>query len=136
MPRTAEARPLPATLSYEAQFTPNQDLVHKQDQIINLHFHDFKPTYRGKQVSRSDQRYQPLKSEHIYEMSLMCRSGFGAQQGDFDLVITEIDGWDKQDKKSLWTVLVGKMWGMVNWVMELFGRNRSRPDDEEKQPLV
>ena len=99
--------PEPAALSYEASFA--QPDGHKS---VNIRFGDFKAMYRGKEVGRDDSIYQPLHSEKIYEMSLMCRSGFGQQKGEFGVVVLGVSGWAKE-KELGW---LEWCMGMVRWV--------------------
>ena len=97
--------PEPAKLSYEATFSPSS--VSSQSITafgvtssvvgIEIPWKEFVPTYRGKKVESTDPRYKPLQTDSIYEMSLMCRSGFGKQSGVFDLVILSIGAIPRRD---------------------------------------
>ncbi|KAK1927967.1 complex I intermediate-associated protein 30-domain-containing protein [Papiliotrema laurentii] len=132
-------QPDPASLSYEASFTPSRSVDNSQ--TITLDFEQFKPTYRGREVGKDDPKYEPLRPETIYELSLMCRSDFGGQKGKFSLIVEEIKGWKKEGKEGWFVAVVntlGAVWtGLVVWVMGLFqGQGRIALRDEEKDPLV
>ena len=110
--------PEPASLSYEATFDlpkTGQAEAH----TVQLGWDSFVPTYRGREVGREDPRYQPLKSEGIYELGLMCRSGFGGQEGDFGVVIAGVEGWGKEPgvaSQSWWAWLCECWTGMRIWL--------------------
>lgn len=130
--------PEPASVSYEANFTPSKSLSGKE--TINIGFDDFKPFYRGREVKRDDPKYQPLKSEELYELSLMCRSGFATQKGDYSVIVYSIEGW-KKDKKAERSGFIGVLltiWtGLIAWVSSFFfNQGRIALHDEEKDPLV
>lgn len=130
--------PEPASLSYEASFTPSSDLTTEK---VNLDFEDFKATYRGREVKRDDPRYQPLHTEEIYELSLMCRSDFAAQKGDFSVIIHSLEGWKKEGKVGRGGVLgvMSTIWvGFVAWVWSFFSGRGGRIllHDEEKDPFI
>ena len=144
-------QPEPASLSYEASFTPS-----KKDgpETVKLAFDDFKVTYRGREVPKDDPRWQPFHSEKIYELSLMCRSDFGGQKGDFELVVGEIAGWEKSDsRKTASGTDDGWRWRAANWVKTVWetlkavvagcfaylrggSEGRIALSDEEKDPLI
>ena len=110
--------PEPASLVYEANFTSPKTEAGTHE--ISIEFQDFKPMYRGKEVATDDPLYKPLISESIYEMSLMCRSGFGNQYGEFGIVILGIAGWAKGSEvgreQGWWGWLIS-MWSVVgSWV--------------------
>jgi hypothetical protein len=90
-------QPEPAVLSYEVSFPrPSAwDLKHKQATQVDFAWSDFKPHYRGREVPRDDEKWKPLDTEAIYEISFMCRSGFGKQEGDFGVVIAGLWGLKK-----------------------------------------
>ncbi|GFZ43214.1 hypothetical protein JCM24511_00933 [Saitozyma sp. JCM 24511] len=89
--------PEPASLSYEATFSSPSSLSSSPTEVC-LEWLDFKVTYRGREVPRSDPRHEPLDPSGVYEMSLMCRSGFGKQEGEFGLVVLAIGGWRRDAK--------------------------------------
>lgn len=96
--------PEPASISYEAPFTSDEEQVH-------LEWNQFVPTYRGREVPRTDPKYEPLDTDGIYELSLMCRSGFGKQEGEFEAIIASIEAWrgGKKVRAGCWS-------GMSRWV--------------------
>ncbi|KAL7420168.1 hypothetical protein Q5752_005134 [Cryptotrichosporon argae] len=87
--------PRPAQVTFEAHvvipLSPARALTHR------VPWTEFNPVYRGRDVDQSDPRYRPLDTEAIYEMSLMCRSAFGKQEGDFGVVVEDISAWEKDD---------------------------------------
>ncbi|KAL4805770.1 complex I intermediate-associated protein 30-domain-containing protein [Aspergillus unguis] len=76
-----------STVSWEFDFTPRGKVSVKWD--------DLKPTYRGKEVKDA----KPLDLENVKRMSLMMRSFFGEQEGEFRLAVRSIKGWN--DGKEL-----------------------------------
>ena len=98
--------PDPASLSYEAQFNPSHlassagSKGNGKELEVYLPFDDFVPTYRGRPVPRSDPRYQPFEPANINEVSLMCRSDFGKQEGEFELVVMQMKGQKREASKS------------------------------------
>jgi hypothetical protein len=84
---------------------------------VQLGWSDFKPHYRGREVSRDDEKWKPLDTQGIYEISFMCRSGFGKQEGDFGVVIVGLSGLRKgklagrgADLRG-WSAWFGSWWG-------------------------
>ncbi|CAD6585310.1 MAG: hypothetical protein TREMPRED_004103 [Tremellales sp. Tagirdzhanova-0007] len=124
--------PEPASLVYEANFTSPHAKSGTDE--ISIAFQDFKPMYRGKEVATDDPLYKPLISESIYEMSLMCRSGFGDQYGEFGIVLLGIAGWAKINEASRgqgWWEWLESMWGAVrSWVWG----GRVKLEDEKRWP--
>ncbi|KAJ9127751.1 hypothetical protein QFC24_000034 [Naganishia onofrii] len=103
-----------STLSYEYTFINTSctstssttiDNPHEQQhqrRTITIPWSDFSPTYRGRPITPKDPQYTPLdpgsvdprngeEQGGIAEISLMCRSGFGKQQGEFELVVRRIE---------------------------------------------
>lgn len=68
----------------------------------------------------SDPRYKAFDSSRIYELSLMCRSGFGKQEGDFGIVVVSIEGWEKGEAKER----DGCWRGVKDWVGSWLGGER------------
>ncbi|TKA22240.1 hypothetical protein B0A50_08109 [Salinomyces thailandicus] len=77
-----------ATISYEADFElPPQTVPgDAHDRYVSIPFKSLNPTYRGKLKKDA----QPLKTSSIKRMSIMMRSFFGTQEGDFSLSIRSI----------------------------------------------
>ena len=146
-------QPDPASLSYEASFTPSKQAKDAAE-VVNLAFDDFKVTYRGREVPKHDPRWQPFHSEKIYELSLMCRSDFGGQKGDFEVVVGDIAGWEKDgnaaavagaDDASQWRVVswARSVWGALSAIVVGFwiwakgaADGKIALPDEEKDPLI
>lgn len=120
-------QPEPAVLSYEVSFPRPQatsGLDHQKPIEVLFAWSDFKPHYRGREVPRDDEKWKPLDTEAIYEISFMCRSGFGKQEGDFGVVIVGLWGLRKGDLDmskrvsgaESWSAWLGSWWGwMWSW---------------------
>jgi len=70
------------------------DFVVEQDNavMISAKWSDFKPTYRGREKGDAE----PIKTGEIYQFSIMMRSFFEKQQGDFNLTIESISAYKEQ----------------------------------------
>ncbi|KAG8792929.1 hypothetical protein FRC12_004445 [Ceratobasidium sp. 428] len=66
--------------NWEATFTNSQS-------SFDLPFDAFKATYRGRPVEPAP----VLDTTNVFDVSVMCRSGFGAQAGEFELGILSIE---------------------------------------------
>lgn len=93
-----------STLSYEYTFTSHTSPTHASTRRLTIPWSAFVPTYRGRPITPGDPEYTPLdpgsRTHHghgkrmrggIRELSLMCRSDFGKQEGAFELVVRRID---------------------------------------------
>jgi len=132
-------QPEASVISYEVSFArpSSNDSKHQKATQVDLAWSDFKPHYRGREVPRDDEKWKPLNTEAIYEVSFMCRSGFGKQEGDFGVVVLGLWGLKKgnQDvsKRGLggaesWSAWVGSWLG---WFSSWFGLGgRVRLDDK------
>jgi hypothetical protein len=78
-----------ATISWECDFElPPQDQPEETcDQSVFIPWKSFNPTYRGKLQKDVD----PLDTKKIKRFSVMMRSFFGTQEGDFSLSIKSIN---------------------------------------------
>ncbi|KAL4796460.1 complex I intermediate-associated protein 30-domain-containing protein [Aspergillus venezuelensis] len=74
-----------SSISWEFDFRPSERVV--------VRWGDLKATYRGKEV----RDVEPLKVEEVKRVSVMMRSFFGTQEGDFRLSISSIAGWNDED---------------------------------------
>ncbi|ORX34209.1 complex I intermediate-associated protein 30-domain-containing protein [Kockovaella imperatae] len=138
-PPNVPPSPEPASLSYEASFTVGEpSSLGSKTRSIHLNINDFIATYRGRELPRSDPRYQPFHSEKIYELSLMCRSGFGEQKGDFELVIQGISRWRKESKSKAIVSFFSSIWNRATrWILSWFStEGKVQLQDEEKQGLL
>ncbi|KAI1343024.1 CIA30 family protein-like protein [Xylariaceae sp. FL0016] len=68
-----------STVSWEYDFTA-------QETTLDIAWADFKPTYRGKPKPDA----QPLKLSNIKRVSIMMRSFFGEQEGEFNVELESI----------------------------------------------
>ncbi|KAK3109841.1 hypothetical protein LTR53_016475 [Teratosphaeriaceae sp. CCFEE 6253] len=77
-----------ATISWEADFElpPTTIPGDTHDRTVIIPFASLNPTYRGKLQKDA----APLDTKKIQQISLMMRSFFGTQHGDFSLEITSI----------------------------------------------
>ena len=131
--------PDPAVISYEATFMSSPPRAPSGDKVrIDFTWDAFTPTFRGKEIKREDPKYQPLKSETIYELSMMCRSGFGKQEGDFEVVLLAIEGWAKDEQVRMWSEWWSGLWeGVVGWMRSWWRDERGvRLQDDEKANRV
>ncbi|KAL4818900.1 complex I intermediate-associated protein 30-domain-containing protein [Aspergillus spinulosporus] len=71
-------------LSWEADFRPSYNRGK-----VAVKWEDFRPTYRGKEV----RDVEPLDCKAIKRFSIMMRSFFGEQEGNFGLSIASIAAW-------------------------------------------
>lgn len=62
---------------------------------VFVHWNEFKPTYRG----REKEDAKPLDLKHVKRLSLMMRSFFGSQEGDFSLSLTAISLFRKGERR-------------------------------------
>lgn len=79
---------------------------------LDIPWSDFAATYRGRPISPDDPEYYPFipgretdskndqDAEGIAEISFMCRSAFGKQEGDFEFVIVSLEAIAKRDSSS------------------------------------
>lgn len=108
-------QPEPAVLTYEAPFhRPSKSFTQEAESVIGasgskgakvkeieIEWSEFKPHYRGREIPRDDERWKPLDTEGIFEISFMCRSGFGKQEGDFGIIIDNLSGMEKRNTDLL-----------------------------------
>jgi len=81
-------------LTYEAKFEapiPGGVSIPTYTVTIDFPFAKFEPYYRGRKVEKGDPRWQKLDLRQVWEVGVMCRSGFGQQSGMFALVLFGID---------------------------------------------
>ncbi|KAL4997014.1 complex I intermediate-associated protein 30-domain-containing protein [Aspergillus recurvatus] len=64
---------------------------------VLVRWEDFRPTYRGKEV----RNVEPLNLKAIRRFSIMMRSFFGEQEGDFTLSIVSVAAWKRSDEDEL-----------------------------------
>ncbi|KAI9635048.1 uncharacterized protein MKK02DRAFT_43725 [Dioszegia hungarica] len=113
--------PEPASLSYEHDFSLSSPLRSSHTpETLHLSFDDFKAVYRGRDVPTSDPRYKPFDPTKIFELSLMCRSAFGKQEGEFGVVVVSMEGWGRAEKKER----EGCWRGVQQWVGSWLGGER------------
>ncbi|KAL6234630.1 hypothetical protein BDW75DRAFT_211895 [Aspergillus navahoensis] len=79
-------------LSWEVDFRPGCN----KDKVL-VRWEDFRPTYRGKEVCD----VEPLDRKAIRRFSIMMRSFFGEQEGDFTLSIVSIAAWTGGEEDEL-----------------------------------
>lgn len=87
-----EKRPdgrIESRITYEYRFSkPSKPSLIAQASTTKLFapWSAFEPTYRGRPADNAPE----LDLTHLTELSLMCRSNFGKQSGDFSLVLGQI----------------------------------------------
>ncbi|PVG02699.1 CIA30-domain-containing protein [Serendipita vermifera] len=84
--------PEPPLSLHTSSFKKKEQVVRDNQHVeIDLPLSSFVPTYRGKTVPRDDPKWAQLDTRQIFELGVMCRSEFGKQQGDFQLLIERIE---------------------------------------------
>ncbi|KAK0617431.1 complex I intermediate-associated protein 30-domain-containing protein [Immersiella caudata] len=89
-----ERRPdgrLASTVSWEYDFNLRSNL--KGSGRMILRFTEFKPFFRGKEMENAPE----MKWDNIKSISIMCRSHFGNQEGDFTMHIYSISAYRYRD---------------------------------------
>lgn len=96
---------------------------------LRVPWRSFKATFRG----RDKPDATPLKTHNIRRFSIMCRSFFEQQMGDFDLVLQEIGAWadesthgaDDLDEKADHTSVTAEKGWVAGFMRCLGFRSRS-----------
>jgi hypothetical protein len=87
--------PYPLETSSSSQTTTSNDLHHE------ISWSQFEETYRGKPIKEGEDKFEPLDpARGITEISFMCRSGFGKQEGAFELFISSLRATEKKEHKQ------------------------------------
>jgi len=76
-----------STISWEYDFTAD-----KEGEKVYVRWEDLKATYRGREKKDA----KPLDLKHIKRISIMMRSFFGTQKGDFSLSIRSFSAFHKR----------------------------------------
>ncbi|KAH8598936.1 complex I intermediate-associated protein 30-domain-containing protein [Bisporella sp. PMI_857] len=82
-----------STTSWEYDF----QLKDSNIRAVSIDWKDFKPTYRGKQLKDA----RPLDLKNIRRISLIIRSFFGDQEGEFSLTVKSISAVNKINEAKL-----------------------------------
>ncbi|WRT63948.1 uncharacterized protein IL334_000875 [Kwoniella shivajii] len=133
--------PREAQLTYEANFSLSSfylDNSHKEKKV-EFGWNQFEPTYRGRNIPEGDPKWVPLDPKAIFELSIMCRSDFGKQQGEFGVVITSIQAIKTKTSVGIWSNIIEWWNGFSTYVGRFFGWNRitlDEVDDEEKRLIA
>nr|POE54916.1 uncharacterized protein c9e9.15 [Quercus suber] len=87
-----------AVISWEVDFElpPQTEPGDAKDKFVFVPWKAFNPTYRGKPKKDA----KPLDLKSIKRVSIMMRSFFGSQDGDFSLSITSIKALKKTPKSA------------------------------------
>jgi hypothetical protein len=81
-----------STINYEYTFSYRSDGSTSADLKHSIPWDKFEETYRGRPIEKGDEGYEPLDTgAGILEISFMCRSGFGKQEGPFELLIHSLE---------------------------------------------
>ena len=79
-----------STINYEYTFSYRSD--GSSELKHSIPWDKFEETYRGRPIKKGDEGYEPLDTgAGISEISFMCRSGFGKQEGPFELLIHSLE---------------------------------------------
>ncbi|KAF2661381.1 NADH:ubiquinone oxidoreductase complex I intermediate-associated protein 30 [Lophiostoma macrostomum CBS 122681] len=76
-----------STVSYEYDFEVSEDVALSEENFVFVGWDDLKPTYRGKEKKGA----KKLDTKGVKRLSVMMRSFFGDQEGDFSLTIKSIE---------------------------------------------
>ncbi|KAL7416660.1 hypothetical protein BDY24DRAFT_377822 [Mrakia frigida] len=96
---------------------------------VRLPFSAFVPTYRGRPIPAPAPGVPPpfLDPEHITALSLMCRSNFGEQEGEYECFIAGLEAvergaWSQENGRKKGVKEIG--WGAWFWsfLLKLVGR--------------
>ncbi|WVQ97095.1 hypothetical protein IAU59_004205 [Kwoniella sp. CBS 9459] len=155
IPKEPKVPPQPreSQLTYEASFSLPSSLAparaedRKKVHHASFDWSEFQATYRGRPVHEGDERWVPLDPGVIYELSFMCRSDFGKQEGHFGVIITGLNANLKEGPHSRgesgWLSGVWRWFGGVkDWFRGLMGWQRIKLDDggqqydDEKRALI
>jgi hypothetical protein len=81
-----------STINYEYTFPyPGKSSGLSQSKH-SITWDKFVETYRGRPIKKGDEGYEPLDpARGISEISFMCRSGFGRQEGPFELLVQSLE---------------------------------------------
>lgn len=145
-----------STISFEYSFhAPSPASIAasetRSSSTIRIPWSSFKPFYRGRPVPPTSPLYHPLntgfyltsadtKDSHqerdgICELSLMCRSDFASQEGDFEVGIAalgaiKVDGVEQNGLARTWwndTLSWFRMaWGWIQQLVGISSTNRLR----------
>lgn len=107
LPRRPDGREA-SSVSWEVDFHLSADDGEKGT-VLFFKWADFRPTYRGRDLEGSD--VEPLDLKNIRRFSIMVRSFFGGQEGDFELNVVSISAlrtntyrdepWVEVDEKAV-----------------------------------
>ncbi|KAH9809524.1 Complex I intermediate-associated protein 30 (CIA30) [Teratosphaeria destructans] len=124
-----------ASISWEVDFTlpPESEPGDSHARSIVIPFASFNPTYRG----RPKKDAAPLDLKTVKRLSIMMRSFFGTQEGEFSLsmrsiqAVSKIPGPDGGDDKGLARVVDGRR---LEEGAELEGTEGQK--NQKRQPLL
>ncbi|KAJ4353451.1 uncharacterized protein N0V89_005180 [Didymosphaeria variabile] len=86
LPRNPDNGREQATISWEYDFTVSEDAAQAESSFVYIPWKELKPTYRGKEKKTAKE----FDTKNVKRFSIMMRSFFGDQQGDFSLTIKSI----------------------------------------------
>ncbi|KAK9899520.1 NADH:ubiquinone oxidoreductase complex I intermediate-associated protein 30 [Cystobasidium minutum MCA 4210] len=99
-----------------------QSATSGRNKIFKATWDQFVPTYRGRPIPKHEAK--PFNPADIKEISIMCRSNFGKQSGDFNLFIADITAFT-EDHKSNIPNLLSKAWNWLrDWFLYIMGLRR------------
>ncbi|ODO11929.1 hypothetical protein I350_00713 [Cryptococcus amylolentus CBS 6273] len=130
------APPRAAQLTYQVEFNISHGGASTRtpgEKKFTFPWGEFKATYRGREIKKGDPQWVPLDTSSIYEVSLMCRSDFGQQEGDFGVIVTDISavekGQEEEDEdEGCWS-------GVVGWFKWAIGAERGIRLEEDEDEL-
>jgi len=154
---TLKTSPLPSPdektrpqLTYEAHFEapiPEGMSIPTYTVPIDILFAKFEPYCRGHKVERGDPRWQELDLRQVWEVGIMCRSGFGQQGGIFalvlfgiDVVVKRVEGKEGTHNSTEWWERLKRRVQIWRCYLARFGawvwRTARTAEDDEKRALL
>jgi hypothetical protein len=91
-----------STVNYEYTFSyPTESSTSNGGLDHSISWKEFGVTYRGRRIEEGDENYQPLDpGRGITEISFMCRSGFGEQEGPYELLVESLESIEARKVSS------------------------------------
>ncbi|WVF70728.1 hypothetical protein IAT40_005521 [Kwoniella sp. CBS 6097] len=138
-------QPRESQLTYEASFSLPSDTsstaqIGKKIHQASFGWSEFQATYRGRPVHEGDEKWVPLDPGVIYELSFMCRSDFGKQEGEFGVIIADLkanlnEKHGAEEEGKGWGLRRVFSWirGIAEWFKGLMGWRRIKLNDASEQ---
>lgn len=105
LPKDPETGREQSSISYECDFElpPQTEPGHTYSKTVFIPWKSFTPTYRGKVKKDA----KPIDLKKVKRLSIMMRSFFGSQKGDFSLSMSSIKALPKVPSKEESVTVIG-----------------------------